>query len=155
MEQSVTKQTILIFERERKEKFFTTTFINTEISIRLKITKLRPNISLCIAIFELIDDEILKIRWPLRFLLPTKNTEKLTSFLINFSKWYLGKDIILLSYGIWTPQISSYHYDIDGVIIKFKTHNEKIQVQINLLANEVNKLRIIILSKDIFKFPEL
>lgn len=155
MEQSITKQTILLFSRKINFNAKTTLIINTEISIRLKITKLRPNISFCIANFELLDDEIVIIRWILRFVLPTINTEKLPKFLINFANWYLRKDIIQLSYGIWTPQISSYHHDIDSVIRKLKSQNEKFKVQIKQLANDMNNLGIIILNKDIFKLPEM
>lgn len=155
MAESITKQTIYLFHREQKDKHLNTTLINTQILIRLKITRLHTNLSVCFALFELIDDDLVKIRWPLRFLIPTIHTEKLTQFLINFAKYYLGKDIILLPFGIWTPQISSYHDDIDGVSTKLKAQNEKFKAQIKQLGHDTHKFGIIIINKDIFKLPGL
>ena len=116
--------------------------ITTEMQIHYKINQISPDQSILPSRFELYDDNILRLVWKLRFLVPSNlRLKQLFNFLERFARLAVATDTILVKLGI--KQNSEIFHE-----------PSLLPTDLENLGSEFNKIGISVLDEDTLKIPE-
>lgn len=123
--------------------------ITTEMKIHYKINQISPDQSILPTLFELYDDNILRLVWKLRFLVPAKlGMLPLSNLLDKFAKLAIATDSTLQMIGV---------KDLSGIFRNSVNDNSGpslLPTDLEKLGCEFNMMGIYILDEETIKIPE-